>query len=97
MATLSIGGENKLGWIGTEFMEGKAKIVTIAPRHIIIQEGVALTVIKLWTDKAKGAKGKGASSTRGRGKGASQEKKPGGGRGRGSKSADPDKKPAARK
>ncbi len=67
MATLSIGGENKLGWIGSEFMEGKAKIVTIAPRHIIIQEGVAMTVIKLWTDKAKGgAKGKGGA--RGRGK-----------------------------
>ena len=66
MATLSIGGENKLGWIGSEFMEGKAKIVTIAPRHIIIQEGVAMTVIKLWTDKAKGSTGKG----KGKGKGA---------------------------
>ena len=35
MATLSIDGENKIGWVGSEFMEGKAKIVTIAPRHII--------------------------------------------------------------
>ena len=72
MATLSIGGENKLGWIGSEFMEGKAKIVTIAPRHIIIQEGVALTVIKLWTDKAKSKSGgKKGSSARDRGKGKS--------------------------
>jgi len=68
MATLSIGGENKLGWVGSDLMEGKAKIVTIAPRHIIIQEGVAMTVIKLWTDKAKGgAKGKGKAGARGRG------------------------------
>ena len=71
MATLSIDGSNKLGWVGSEFMDGKAKIVTIAPRHIIIQEGVALTVIKLWTDKAKAApkgRGKGKDSARGRGK-----------------------------
>jgi len=66
MATLSIDGANKLGWIGSEFMEGKAKIVTIAPRHIIVQEGVAMTVIKLWTDKAKAGKGK--AGARGRGK-----------------------------
>jgi general secretion pathway protein C len=71
MATLSIDGENKLAWIGSEFMEGKAKIVTIAPRHIIIQEGVAMTVIKLWSDKAKAApkgRGKGKDMSRGRGK-----------------------------
>jgi general secretion pathway protein C len=71
MATLSIDGENKLAWIGSEFMEGKAKIVTIAPRHIIIQEGVAMTVIKLWSDKAKSApkgRGKGKDVSRGRGK-----------------------------
>lgn len=84
MATLSIDGENKLGWVGSEFMEGKAKIVTIAPRHIIIQEGVAMTVIKLWTDKAQaapkgrgkgGAKGRGAKERNNRDKGASKPKR----------------------
>ena len=84
MATLSIDGENKLGWVGSEFMEGKAKIVTIAPRHIIIQEGVAMTVIKLWTDKAQaapkgrgkgGAKGRGAKERNKRDKGASKPKR----------------------
>ena len=68
MATLSIDGENKIGWVGSEFMEGKAKIVTIAPRHIIVQEGVALTVIKLWTERAKaGPKGKGKGGAKARG------------------------------
>jgi len=81
MATLSIDGENKIGWIGSEFMEGKAKIVTIAPRHIIIQEGVAMTVVKLWTERAKaGPKGaKGGKGPKRRGKSASpsrDKKKP---------------------
>jgi general secretion pathway protein C len=75
MATLSIDGANKLAWIGSEFMEGKAKIVTIAPRHIIIQEGVAMTVVKLWSDKAKaGPKGRGKTKDAARGRGARDKK-----------------------
>lgn len=54
MATLQVAGENKLGWIGSEFLEGKAKIVKIAPRHIVIKEETRYTVVRLWTDKAKG-------------------------------------------
>ncbi|MDP6947261.1 MAG: type II secretion system protein GspC, partial [Myxococcota bacterium] len=93
MATLNISGENKLGWIGQEFMEGKAKIVAIAPRHIIIQEGVALTVIKLWTDKAKaGAKGKGGPKGRGRDKDKDKRKAPKAKRDEKKKSGRPERK-----
>ena len=87
MATLNISGENKLGWIGQEFMEGKAKIVAIAPRHIIVKEGVALTVIKLWSDKGKGgAKGKAGPGGRGRDKDKGKRASPA------SKKRDADKK-----
>lgn len=64
MATLSVEGENKLGWIGDEFevAKGKAEIVTIAPRHIVVKEGEELKVIKLWREKSAQAAGpRGAS------------------------------------
>ena len=54
MATLQIEGENKLGWVGSEFLDGKAKIVKIAPRHIVIKEESRYTVVKLWSEKGKG-------------------------------------------
>ncbi|PKN55932.1 MAG: hypothetical protein CVU56_18850 [Deltaproteobacteria bacterium HGW-Deltaproteobacteria-14] len=54
MATLQIEGENKIGWVGSEFLDGKAKIVKIAPRHIVIQEDARLTVVRLWGEKGKG-------------------------------------------
>jgi len=53
MATLQVEGENKLGWVGSEFLDGKAKIVKIAQRHIVIQEDSKLTVVRLWDDKSK--------------------------------------------
>ena len=60
MATLNVEGENKLAWVGTEFMEGKAKVVAIAPRHVVVKESAGLRLVKLWTDKqAASAKGKG--------------------------------------
>ncbi|TNF24372.1 MAG: PDZ domain-containing protein [Deltaproteobacteria bacterium] len=55
MATLQVEGENKLGWVGSEFLDGKAKIVKIAQRHIVIQEDTKLTVVRLWDDKGKQA------------------------------------------
>jgi type II secretion system protein C len=58
MATLRIEGENKLAWIGSEFMEGKAKIVEINPRHIVVKEADSHRVIKLWTAKAAQAIGR---------------------------------------
>lgn len=54
MATLQIEGENKIGWVGSEFLDGKAKIVKIAPRHIVIQEEARFTVVRLWSEKGKG-------------------------------------------
>ena len=62
MATVNIDGSNKLAWVGSEFLDGKAKIVAINPRHVIVQEGTNYTVVKLWGDKGKG-KGKGAKGS----------------------------------
>jgi general secretion pathway protein C len=53
VATMTVEGENKIGWVGSEFMDGKAKIVAITPRHIVLQEGTILTVINLWDAAAK--------------------------------------------
>ncbi len=64
MATLNVDGANKLAWVGSEFLEGKARIVAINPRHVIVQEGTNYTVVKLWGDGGKG-KGKGAATGRG--------------------------------
>ncbi len=52
MATLRIEGENKLAWIGSEFLEGKAKVTEINPRHIVVKESESHRVIKLWSAKA---------------------------------------------
>jgi len=60
MATVQVEGENKLGWVGSEFLEGKAKIVKIAPRHIVIKEEARYTVVKLWSDKGKAGAAPGA-------------------------------------
>jgi type II secretion system protein C len=68
MATLRIEGENKLAWVGSEFMEGKAKIVEINPRHIVVKEAESHRVIKLWTVKAAQAIGR---PNRGTGRNAS--------------------------
>ena len=71
MATLSVSGETKLGWVGTELLEGQASVAAIAPRHIVIREGSSLKVVRLWTEKA-------ASGKAGRG---SPGRKPAAGRG----------------
>lgn len=54
MATMQVEGQNKLGWIGTEFLDGRAKIVKIAQRHVVIQEDSRLTVVRMWADKSAG-------------------------------------------
>ena len=60
MATLSVSGETKLGWVGTELLEGQATVAAISPRHIVIREGSSLKVVRLWTDKvAAGKPGRG--------------------------------------
>ena len=53
IATLRIEGENKLAWIGSEFLEGKAKIIEINPRHIVLMEGETRRVKKLWAPRSK--------------------------------------------
>ncbi len=50
MATLEIGGRNRIGWTGSELLGGKAKIVKIAQRHVILEEDGELTVVRLWGD-----------------------------------------------
>lgn len=56
MATLAVEGENKLAWVATtlEVSAGKAEVVAIAPRHIVVKEGAGLKLIKLWSEKGRG-------------------------------------------
>ncbi len=51
IATLSIEGETKLAWVGSEVMDGKAKVLSIAPRHVVIDESGARKIIRLWTER----------------------------------------------
>lgn len=57
MATLRLEGNNKLAWVGSEFMDGKAKIAKINPRHIVVIEGDKERVIKLWSPKKAASPG----------------------------------------
>lgn len=50
-ATLQIEGENKIASVGSEYLEGKAKVVKIAPGHIVLREDTRYTYVKLWGDK----------------------------------------------
>jgi len=56
MATLQVEGANKLGWIGTDLLDGRARIAAIAPRHIVIAEGNRHTVVRLWAEKGAGSR-----------------------------------------
>jgi general secretion pathway protein C len=71
MATLSVSGESKLGWVGTELLDGQATLAAIAPRHIVVREGASLKVIRLWADKgAAGKAGTGGPGRKGAARGA---------------------------
>ena len=50
-ATLQIEGENKIASVGSEYLDGKAKVVKIAPGHIVLREDTRYTYVKLWGDK----------------------------------------------
>jgi len=82
MATLSVSGENKLGWVGTDLLDGQATLAAIAPRHIVIREGSSLKVVRLWTEKAaagkpgRGGSGRKATSARGAARSSSSRAKP---------------------
>ena len=54
-AVIKVEGETKIAFVGSEFLDGKAKIADIQPRFIVVQEGGTFKVIKLWSEKAKSA------------------------------------------
>ncbi|MEC9072773.1 MAG: type II secretion system protein GspC, partial [Myxococcota bacterium] len=64
MATLNVDGENKLSWVGDDLLEGKATLMAIAPRHIVLKEGAELKVVRLWDERTASASGKGAKGAR---------------------------------
>jgi general secretion pathway protein C len=51
IATLEVQGENKLAWVGSEFLDGGLKVVAINPRHILVEEAGKQKVIRLWSEK----------------------------------------------
>lgn len=55
VATFQIQGENKIGWVGSEFLDGKAKIDSIGQRYVVFLEGDHRTVVRLWGAKNAGA------------------------------------------
>lgn len=54
-ANLQIQGENKIASIGSEYLEGQARVVRIAPGHIILREAAAYTYITVWQEKNEAA------------------------------------------
>jgi len=52
-AVIKVEGETKIAFIGSEFLEGKAKIADIQPRYIVVKEEKDFKVVKLWSEKAK--------------------------------------------
>lgn len=58
-ATLQIQGENKIASLGSEYLEGKARVVKIAPGHIVLKEDARYTFVRLW-QKSGGAGAAGA-------------------------------------
>ena len=65
MATLEVDGKNRIGWTGSELLGGKAKIVKIAQRHVILAEGDELTIVRLWGDDEPATARTGAITGRG--------------------------------
>ncbi|MCC6620244.1 MAG: hypothetical protein IT385_03265 [Deltaproteobacteria bacterium] len=50
-ATLQIEGEPKIASLGSEYLDGKAKVMKIARGHIVLREDQAYTYVRLWADK----------------------------------------------
>lgn len=57
-ATLQIQGENKIASLGSEYLDGKARVVKIAPGHIVLKEDSRYTFVRVW-QKAAAAGGAG--------------------------------------
>lgn len=51
-ATLQIQGENKIASLGSEYLEGKARVVKIAPGHIVLKEDARYTYVRVWQKSA---------------------------------------------
>lgn len=56
MATLKVDGEPRLVRVGTPLLDGKATVAAITPRHVVVEEGEELRVVKLWPKKKDEAK-----------------------------------------
>lgn len=54
-ATLQIEGENKIASHGSEYLDGKARVVKIAPGHIVLKEDNRYTYVRLWATNQAGA------------------------------------------
>jgi len=51
-ATLQIEGEPKIASLGSEYLDGKAKVMKIARGHIVLREDQSYTYVRLWADKS---------------------------------------------
>jgi general secretion pathway protein C len=51
-ATLQIEGENKIASPGSEYMEGKARVIKIAAGHIVLKEDTRYTFVRVWKKTA---------------------------------------------
>lgn len=55
MASLRVEGDNKLAYAGTTLLDGKAKVVAIAERAVILDESGTQTILHLWTEDKNAA------------------------------------------
>lgn len=54
-ATLQIEGEAKVASTGSEYLDGKAKVIKIAPGHIVLKEDTRYTYVSIWKKNDKAA------------------------------------------
>ncbi len=54
-ANLQIDGDNKIASLGSEYLEGKARVIKIAPGHIVLKEDTRYTYVRVWQKSANAA------------------------------------------
>ncbi len=52
-ANLTIEGEHKIASPGSEYLDGKARVIKIAPGHIVLKEDTRYTYVRLWADPSQ--------------------------------------------
>lgn len=52
-ANLTIDGEHKIASPGSEYLDGKARVIKIAPGHIVLKEDTRYTYVRLWADPSQ--------------------------------------------